>query len=441
MAGPRVEGKFLTPPPTLPWRGRMPKGLYECVNCGHREVMDSTEPLLEGACPECGGDMILVKVLEDSESPEASESSQEAAGIRADVEALLRKFYSLELIEVQGAVAVFRVTEIHERDFEAVLAELEPLGYWAALKRAGNEVRLFLFPAEQPKRDNPLVGATLFVLTLISTLWAGYILGLSYVRTLSDLGIPTRQSPYLIAVAFSVSVMGILGTHELGHKVAASMHNVRSTFPYFIPFPNLLGTLGAVIRVKSPIPTRKAAVDLGVSGPIAGLLVAIPVTVIGIKLSPVIPMSALPGAAGKGIYFGTNLVFILLEKLILGARSGDNYLIQLHPVAIAGWVGIFVTFLNLIPAAQLDGGHVARAFLPERAHRYLTLGLGLLILLMSYYWAGWAIWAILVLFLGAAGNPGALDEVSPVPLSRKVLALIAALIFVITVTPVPFYTG
>ncbi len=411
----------------------MPKGIYECVNCGHREIIESNEPILEGACPQCGGDMVLVGFSIEAEEPGVE------IQVLPGVEELVSRFYRAEFVEKRGEVYVFRVSEILERDFEAVLREFEANGYWAALKRAGGEIVLYVFPAGEIKQDNPKIGIALFILTLISTLWAGYGLAINYIATLDQFGLPGYRNPYLIAVAFSLSVLAILGTHEMGHKIAATMHNVKATFPYFIPFPNLLGTLGAVIRVKSPIPTRNAAIDLGVSGPLAGILVAIPVTIIGLRLSPVVPASLVP-SSGKGLYLGTNLFFTILERVILdGKIAGNDYVVFLHPVAIAGWVGILVTFLNLIPAAQLDGGHIARAFMNERLHRYFTMGIGLTLILMSYLWTGWMIWGLLVLFMGSAGNPGALDEVSPISWSRKGLAILALIIFVLTATPVPFF--
>jgi len=411
----------------------MPKGIYECVNCGHREIIESNEALLEGACPKCGGDMVLVGFAIDA--GEAPSEGEDLFG----VEELVSRFYRAEFVEKRGEVYVFRVLEILERDFETVLQEFEGRGYWAALKRAGGDVVLYVFPAGEIKPDNPKVGIALFILTLLSTLWAGYVLAIQYIATLDQLGLPGYRNPYVIAVAFSLSVLAILGTHEMGHKIAATMHNVKATFPYFIPFPNLLGTLGAVIRVKSPVPTRNAAIDLGVSGPLAGILVAIPVTIIGLRLSPVVPASLVP-SSGKGLYLGTNLFFTILEKLILSENvAGGDYVVFLHPVAIAGWVGILVTFLNLIPAAQLDGGHIARAFMSERLHRYFTIGIGLTLILMSYLWSGWMIWGLLVLFIGGSGNPGALDEVSPISWSRKALAILALIIFVLTATPVPFF--
>lgn len=431
----------------------MKRGIYECIRCGHREIIDSTEPVLHRACPKCGGDMILVGYTFEGVSDFSEESPSqpseiafenpyrefgERTAIPREVEEKLNEFYSLRFQGFEGHTAVFEVVEIHKRDFETLLRELSELGYWAALKRRNGRILLFVFPAGKIPPDNPWLPWVFLVLTILSTFFAGYYLALSYISVLDQYGLQGLRNPYLIALSFSISVMAILGTHELGHKIAATYHGVVATMPYFIPFPNILGTLGAVIRVKSPIPTRDAAIDLGVSGPIAGFLVAVPVTMIGLKLSIVIPQQLVPETAG-GIYFGTNLLFEGLEKLVLPA-SGD-YVIFLHPVAIAGWVGILVTFLNLIPVAQLDGGHILRAFISEKAHRVITYGVAIFLIGLSYIWEGWLIWAILILFIGISGNPGALDEVSPVSWKRKVLAVIALLMFIITATPKPLWSG
>ncbi len=413
----------------------MNRGVYECIKCGHREVMDSTEPLLENSCPKCGGDMVLVGF--DTASMIIQESVTE------DDDALLNeltKFYVVEPYKKEGDVTVFKILQIRENNFEIVLRELERLGYWAALKRKdkSEEIFLYIFPAQPPKEENPWIGIILFVTTVFTTLLAGYMLSMGYIATLDKYGLPGIRNPYLNAIAFSISILTILGTHEMGHKIAATYHGIRSTFPYFIPFPNILGTLGAVIRVKSPIPTRDAAIDLGVSGPLAGFLVAIPVSLIGLRLSVQVPATWITSTAG-GIYFGENLFFMILEKYVMHISS--NIVLFLHPVAIAGWIGILVTFLNLIPAAQLDGGHIARAFMKGKLHHYLTVALGLAMLALSYLWVTWLLWGILILLLGMAGNPGALDEVTPISKKRLLFALIAVIIFVLSATPVPIKTG
>ena len=415
----------------------MPKGVYECINCGHREVVDSTEPLIERACPECGGDMVLVEFQTEPEELTLP-INQDVTFLPEAVERKVMEFYDAELERIDGRVFVFRVHAIREKNFERVLNELEELGYWAVLKKRGGDILLFVFPAQKIKEDNRWLPWIFLVATIFTTLFAGYYLSSLYIQLLDYYNLPGIRNPYVNAVAFSISVMAILGTHELGHKIAAAYHGVRATMPYFIPFPSMLGTLGAVIRVKSPLPTRNAAIDLGVSGPIAGFLVAIPVSIIGLKLSVPIPQNLVPPTEG-GIVFGENLFFMLIEKYVV--TFPENSVVFLHPVAIAGWVGILVTFLNLIPAAQLDGGHIARSFLGEKAHRYLTMVVGLVLIGMSFLWVGWLIWGMLVLLMGSVGNPGALDEVSPVSRKRLLLAVIAVIIFIVSATPRPMWVS
>ncbi|WP_297419768.1 site-2 protease family protein [Thermococcus sp.] len=417
----------------------MPRGIYECVNCGHREIIDSNEPLLEGACPRCGGDMILVGFeTERMPSPELNKRDMVISPTPIkptdEVEDVIKKFYRANFRGRDGNVFVFTVDETLSANFEEFLRELEEHGYWAALKKRSGEVFLYVFPAGEIKPDNPWLPWVFLISTIATTFLAGYLLSMGYIQLLDRYGIPGIRNPYLNALAFSISVMGILGTHELGHKIAAAYHGVRATMPYFIPFPSILGTLGAVIRVKSPLPTKDAAIDLGVSGPLAGFLVALPVSIIGLKLSVSVPANLIPPGQG-GITFGENLLFMLIEKYMF-SQSGNTVLF-LHPIAIAGWVGILVTFLNLIPAAQLDGGHIARALLSEKAHRYMTIVLAFALMAMSYLWIGWMIWGLLVLMMGMAGNPGALDEVTPLSKKRILLAVIAVVLFVLSATPAP----
>ncbi len=415
----------------------MPKGVYECVSCGYREVRDSTEPLLEGSCPSCGGDMVLVGfTVEGGEPIQETPAVTPSPAVPVELERKLAEFYELELEKREGNIFAFIVREIHEKNFERVLQELEKLGYWAALKKRNGQTVLFVFPAGEVKKDNPWLPWIFLVATIFTTIFAGYYLSTLYIQVLDYYNFPGIRNPYINAVAFSISVMAILGTHELGHKIAAAYHGVRATMPYFIPFPSMLGTLGAVIRVKSPLPTRNAAIDLGVSGPIAGFLVAVPVSIIGLKLSVPVPQNLVPPSEG-GIAFGENLLFLFLEKYVVSVP--EDSVIFLHPVAIAGWVGILVTFLNLIPAAQLDGGHIARSFLSDKMHRYLTMVVGLVLIGMSFLWVGWLIWGMLVLLMGSMGNPGALDEVSPISKKRLLLALTALVIFVISATPRPLW--
>jgi membrane-associated protease RseP (regulator of RpoE activity) len=186
--------------------------------------------------------------------------------------------------------------------------------------------------------------------------------------------------------------MSILLAHELSHYIASRKHNVEATLPYFIPAPTLIGTFGAFIKMKSPVTTRKALLDIGISGPLAGFIVSVIVSVIGLYLSRVVPVQETKDA----LSLGDSLLFSTLSQLILDYQPGSEDVL-LHPVAFAGWIGFFVTSLNLLPIGQLDGGHIAYSLFGER-HAYLSKGLiPILFLLGIFLWEGWALWAIVLL--------------------------------------------
>ena len=184
----------------------------------------------------------------------------------------------------------------------------------------------------------------------------------------------------------------------MGHYLVSRRHHLDVTLPYFIPappIPFIIGTFGAFIRIRSPIRDKRALLDVGCSGPLIGVLVSIPVILIGLKLSTVTVI----GGGGETIILGEPLLFKFLSWLALGPMTPEENVI-LHPVAFAGWIGLLVTALNLIPVGQLDGGHVAYALFPEY-QRYISLGsIGLLVICGVVFWSGWLLWAVLLVFLG-----------------------------------------
>jgi membrane-associated protease RseP (regulator of RpoE activity) len=244
---------------------------------------------------------------------------------------------------------------------------------------------------------------------------------------------------------FAATLMGILLTHEMGHYVVARRHGIDASLPYFIPLPFSTGTLGAVIKMNSPIQRRDALVDVGAAGPLAGLVVAIPLLVIGLVQSPV---AALPPAGPEEVSLieGNSLLYIGLKLITKGQYlpSGDLD-VHLGPMAMAAWVGLLVTFINLIPIGQLDGGHVAYGFFGERHERHSRwLHRGLLAVLgaLSYAAQGalpWLVWAGLLLGMRRLSGGLYHPPVGPEPLSRsrRVLFWIVAIVFLLLFTPVP----
>ena len=242
---------------------------------------------------------------------------------------------------------------------------------------------------------------------------------------------------------FSLTLLAILGTHEFGHYWMARYHGVPVTLPYFIPAPSLIGTFGAFIRIKDTVPNRAALFDIGVAGPIAGFVVAVPAIILGITLSEVRPATEV-----SGIGLGSSLLFNGLVQVLLGVTP-QAYDVILHPVAFAGWIGFLVTAFNLIPAGQLDGGHIVYS-LCGRWHRRVTLLCVLALLPMGWYWPGWWAWAFVIFWFSgphvvrrqgwrfAFLHPPLRNEAAPLSRTQKWVAAVALLIFVLTFPPVPF---
>ncbi len=232
---------------------------------------------------------------------------------------------------------------------------------------------------------------------------------------------------------FAGSLMAILLSHELGHYFMAQRYGVMVTLPYLIPFPlSPFGTMGAVIRIKDVPPNRRAMLLIGAAGPLAGLVVALPIILIGIALSSV---TALPTSGGY-IMEGNSLLYAALKFLVHGRwLPGQGQDMIMHPVAFAGWAGLLVTSFNLLPAGQLDGGHVAYALLHKKA-RYLTWAIIAALIGLGFIWDGWFLWAGLV-FIFSRKNVVPLDDLSSLRSKDVVLAILLLALFVLTFTPVP----
>jgi len=235
----------------------------------------------------------------------------------------------------------------------------------------------------------------------------------------------------LRGLPFALTLMTILLAHELGHYLAALYHRVDASLPYFMPSP-IMGTFGAFIRVRSAICSRQALFDIGVSGPLAGLVFLLPALSVGLAFSKVIP-----GIAHQGtLIFGIPGLQRLMEGIIFpGTPAADIYL---HPVARAAWVGIFTTALNLLPIGQLDGGHILYAFFPTR-HRLISRIVAALLLPMAYLWWVWALWAVAMLWLGRY-HPMIVDS-TEMSEGRQKLAWLAAIVFLLCFMFAPVANG
>lgn len=300
----------------------------------------------------------------------------------------------------------------------------------------------YVAPLPRPSKKSFLLACALFFLTLCTCLIAGTHFAAAYahnqavswddfVRAFTL----TYRDPLALAAGlpFAITLLAILLAHELGHFFACRHHHIRSSYPFFIPFPTLIGTLGAFILIRSPIRTNRALFDVGASGPLVGFVLAVPALIYGILHAKFIPGLAIP--ADDKFVLGAPLLLQLLAPLLRHGANAGNLL--LHPVGRAAWVGLFATSLNLLPAAQLDGGHILRS-LSQRAHHFFSFLLPLFLIFLGYrFWPGWYLWGALLLgirFLRMLPiyNPEPLDA------NRRAAALLALLVFILSFMPTPF---
>ncbi len=232
-----------------------------------------------------------------------------------------------------------------------------------------------------------------------------------------------------------MAIMTILSAHELGHFLMSRRYGVASTLPLFIPFPfPPFGTLGAVIKMKGVIPDRRALFDIGAAGPLAGLIFTIPTIIIGLKASRIVAVAQLSQQSTMSL--GDSLLFSWLERITLGPIPAGHDVL-LHPLAYAGWVGLFVTALNLLPIGQLDGGHVVYSLLGRRSGLIFKLVWGALALFCLMLYPAWLLLIILLLFLGLK-HPPPIDDITPLDSRRKWLGIFTLTIFMLSFTPAPF---
>jgi membrane-associated protease RseP (regulator of RpoE activity) len=285
----------------------------------------------------------------------------------------------------------------------------------------------------------PWTNVILFGLTVLSTLFAGAFFWYQ---------VPLASEPWraIEAWPFVVAILGVLGVHELGHYVMSRYHNVQASLPYFIPLPTYIGSMGAVIKMKGQIPSRKALFDIGAAGPLAGLAATVVVTVIGLQLDPLPAQQAATAQAQAGETFVEFNNFPLLE--IIAWATGTTAKINggpVHPVVFGGWVGMLVTLLNMLPVGQLDGGHILRAMIGKQQERIASVvplalfGLAGYLLFVADGIDSVGIWAMWGLFSVGLAYAGPADPIDDEPLDRKrmILGVITLILGALCFTPIP----
>jgi len=296
--------------------------------------------------------------------------------------------------------------------FLRLYKQLDSMQLVPVLRKRENQVMLQVVAKPPVRPSRPLINLVLLVATIGTTLITGYLLSQS------------GLNPWVDAIMFSTAIMSILGAHEMGHKLTADRHKVEATYPYFIPGVPPLPTFGAVIQQKSLPPNKDALFDLGISGPLIGFLVTIIVTIVGIKLSVI-----LPTAPEETAPLVTPLLFDFLT--VLFPPVGEGSVLLVHPVAYAGYIGMIVTMLNLVPVGQLDGGHIAHVLLGETKTRSVLS----FVAMISLLFISWPM-ALIAYLLSQVRHPGSLDDVSKLSRSRKLATMGLVVIFVLSVAPV-----
>jgi hypothetical protein len=296
------------------------------------------------------------------------------------------------------------------------------------------DVRLVVLPGQQTERTvaRPrwAVHGLLFLATMATTTWAGAL----------HAGVNLLHQPerFAVGLPYSLGLLLILGAHELGHYFTAKAHGIQVTPPYFIPVPFALGTFGAFIKIKSLTPNRRALFDVAVAGPLAGLVFAIPALLIGLRFSQVIPSNAPSAIANAGVSISSSVLLACLANLSLGASVLEGNHLLLHPLAFAGWLGLIVTALNLLPIGQLDGGHMSHALFGSRNARGISMvAMASLFLLALFVWPGLMFWAFIVFFIAGTRDAPAANDLSPVGPPRKALGYFTFLLLLLIIVPVP----
>lgn len=272
------------------------------------------------------------------------------------------------------------------------------------------------------KKQIPVLHITLFLITVLTTIFAGALQ--QGVDPLED------YAGLLKGVPFACSLLFILGSHEFGHYYMARRNGVDATLPLFIPAPSIIGTFGAVIKMKSPIMDRRSLIDIGAAGPLVGFVVTIPILITGLCLSKMQPIPS-EGA----ITLGSSALMTFLSWMVHGPMPAGMDVV-LHPLAFSGWIGLLVTSLNLMPVGQLDGGHVAYALFGYRQKYLGWVFVAVIVILGVFVSAGWLIWAIFPFFVGVKHPPVVYDWV-PLDPRRKMIGWLTILIFILTFTPAP----
>jgi membrane-associated protease RseP (regulator of RpoE activity) len=404
------------------------------------------------------------------------DNMEDGLNIQSDLRTVVEQVMQIDDVTQGDRKAGFAVRfrgkliEPADQAFDRLQPAFERLDMTLLFREEGNQhVILGLEGLVRPAPSNSKINIALFVITFLSVIYTGVVFANvnTYSAALAQPNLSTTAGIVTLILGglpFGFALMAILLAHEFGHYLAARHHKTSVTLPYFLPLPpplSPLGTVGAFIRIKSLPKNRRHLLDIGLAGPLAGFVVAVPILLVGIYLSRVMPLPAGPSNAGQMMMEGNSLLYLAAKFVLKGQLlpapasyaglspavywlryffsgspipfGGQDIII--HPLAWAGWAGLLVTALNLLPAGQLDGGHLVYVLFGRKVSLAWPV-IVVALIGMGFIWSGWWIWAALVFFLGRT-HAEPLDEITPLDPGRKMMAFLGLAIFVLTFTPVP----
>ena len=360
-----------------------------------------------------------------------------------DIELLKRevgqRFPFYEVKSNLNTVAFFcRIDEeTLEGNFDSLRKSLSEKGYVPMLRYEKGEHIIYIIQKPKRKEKSIWINISLLIATIITTILTGSILNMGHfeIQSVANiLDIFSINNLFIGTVFFALPLMSILFVHEMGHYFTSKKHGIKTSLPFFIPIPPILpgfniGTFGALISSRDPMPNKKALFDVGISGPLAGFIIAIPVTAIGIATSEIVPISDF--SSGE-VILGSSFLFIILSNMIHTIPEG--FALNMNSTAFAGWVGLLITSINLLPAGQLDGGHIFRAVLGEKQKYVGWIAVFIMI------FTGWTFFAIIIVLMMGMMHPPPLNDDTDIDMKRKVLFFVALAILILCFIPFPIST-
>jgi membrane-associated protease RseP (regulator of RpoE activity) len=329
--------------------------------------------------------------------------------------------------------------ETLEEKFESLRKSLKEKGLIPMLRYEKGENIIYVMKKKTRKERPVWVNYFLLIATIITTILTGSILVTENFDIWSmpnPMDVIKIENLFNGALLFALPLMSILIVHEMGHYYISKKHGISTSLPFFLPIPPILpsfniGTFGALISSRDPMPDKKALFDVGIAGPLAGFMVAIPVTAIGIATAEIVPMAGIEAIPSGETIFGSSFLIDIFAAIILDIPEG--FVIDMNPILFAGWVGLLITSLNLLPAGQLDGGHIFRAVLGNKQKYAGWVAIFIMIL------TGWWFFAFVIIFLMGMMHPPPLNDDTQLDLKRKMLFLVAIAILLLCYIPFPIY--